>query len=61
MNKYIIAGGIAAIIWKLIVFVFFVVLLIEAVYYMTAKEWDAAAAYIAALMLLKLNEIEDKL
>lgn len=61
MNKYIIAGGIAAIIWKLIVFVFFVVLLIEAVYYMTAKEWDAATAYLAALMLLKLNEIEDKL
>lgn len=61
MNKYLIAGGIAAIIWKLIVFVFFVVLLIEAVHHMSAKEWDAGLAYIAALILLKLNDIEDKL
>jgi len=61
MTKFAIAGAIAGVIWKILVFILFVVLLLEAVHYMTAKEWDAAAAYIAALMLMKLNEIEGKL
>lgn len=61
MTKFAIAGVIAGVVWKILVFILFVVLLLEAIHHMTAKEWDAAAAYIAALMLLKLNEIEDKL
>lgn len=61
MTKFAIAGAIAGVIWKIFVFILFVVLLLEAIHHMTAKEWDAASAYIAALMLLKLNEIEDKL
>lgn len=61
MTKFAIAGAIATIIWKIFLLILFVVLLLEAIHHMTSKEWDAAAAYIAALMLLKLNEIEDKL
>jgi len=61
MTKFAIAGVIAGVIWRIFLLILFVVLLLEAIHHMTAKEWDAAAAYIAALMLLKLNEIEDKL
>ena len=61
MNKYLWIGAAAAIAGKIIKMVVFIILLFEAVHYLTGKEWEAATAHIAALILIQLYDIEGKL